>query len=64
MPDRNGTIVSSLPGPASTSGWSGGSTYVDNRTINITTGADPQAVVAALRRAKDLGMASVGGRRL
>jgi len=32
------------------SGVGAGSTYVDNRTINIQTGADPQQVVEALKR--------------
>jgi hypothetical protein len=46
-------------------GGVGGATYVDNRRITINTGADPQSVVAALRRAGEIGLPiTIRGRSL
>jgi hypothetical protein len=73
VPGRNGTIVPNhatgdFASMSTGANWGGGGMaggYVDNRTINITTGADPQAVVAALRRAGDMGLPiTVRGRTL
>jgi hypothetical protein len=63
VPDRNGMILPSVQSLGHMGSAGGG--YVDNRTINITTGADPQQVVAALRRAGDMGLPiTIRGRSL
>lgn len=70
VPNQDGYIVpnhamGTVPSSSWGGGGMGGGSYVDNRTINITTGADPQAVVAALRRAGDMGLPiTIRGRSL
>jgi len=47
IPGSDGTVV---PSDNWGGGSMGGGSYVDNRTINVYSGADPQAVVEALKR--------------
>ncbi len=48
IPGSDGTVVPA--GASAGAGGGGGGSYVDNRTINIQTGSDPQAVVEAIKR--------------